>query len=83
MAVTRCVCYRTTFRELRSLARSQGWSTVAEITTNTGCGAGCGGCRPYLQAMLTSGFTSFRVRVGGSDPEPCPPEPWDQDQTRT
>jgi bacterioferritin-associated ferredoxin len=77
MAVTRCVCYQKTFRELLQLARSNGWSTAAEISLETGCGLGCGGCRPYLEEMLRTGASSFTVRTDDSPPKPCTPEPWD------
>jgi bacterioferritin-associated ferredoxin len=77
MAVTRCVCYQKSFRELLQLARSHGWSTAAEISLETGCGLGCGGCRPYLEEMLRSGATCFAVRTDDSPPKPCTPEPWD------
>ena len=77
MAVTCCVCYQKTFRELQKLAREHGWSTDAEISLETGCGLGCGGCRPYLVAMLKTGATCFAVRTDDAPPKPCLPEPWD------
>jgi bacterioferritin-associated ferredoxin len=77
MAVTRCVCYRKSFAELKKQAEAEGWVTAAEISLATGCGLGCGGCQPYLQAMLDTGATCFAVRQGDEPPRPCPPEPWD------
>jgi LSD1 subclass zinc finger protein len=77
MSVTRCVCFRKTFRDLLPLAREQGWSTVAEITEATGCGSGCGGCRRYLEAMLTTGATRFAVCMDEGPPQPCAPDAWD------
>jgi bacterioferritin-associated ferredoxin len=78
MAVTRCVCYQKTFRELLVLARANGWTTAAQISLETGCGLGCGGCRPYLQAVLDTGATCFAVRTDDQQPpRPCKPEPWD------
>ncbi|MBA3709095.1 MAG: (2Fe-2S)-binding protein [Planctomycetes bacterium] len=77
MAVTRCVCYRMTFAELRELARANDWTTVAQLSLATHCGMGCGGCRPYLQAMLDTGATCFAVRQGDQPPQPAAPEPWD------
>ena len=77
MPVTRCVCFRGTFRALLARARAEGWTTVAEIGAATGCGSGCGGCRPYLAAMLATGATTFAVRSGDGPPVPCAPEPWD------
>ncbi len=78
MAVTRCVCFQKTFRELLAQARANGWTTAAEISLETSCGLGCGGCRPYLQAVLDTGATCFAVRTDDvSPPRPCKPEPWD------
>ncbi len=77
MAVTRCVCFQTTFREILAQARANGWSTAAEVSINLRCGLGCGGCRPYLQAVIDSGATCFSVRMDDLPPKPCKPEPWD------
>jgi len=78
MAVTRCVCFRMSFAELKTLSERQGWTTVAEIGIGTQCGLGCGGCRSYLQAMLDTKATCFAVRQGDRPPQPCDPEPWDK-----
>ena len=77
MAVTRCVCYARTFKELQTLSEQHGWTKVADISRHTGCGTGCGSCVPYLQAMLRTGATCFRVREGNAPPQACDPDPWD------
>jgi bacterioferritin-associated ferredoxin len=46
------------FAHLLPLARSGGWG-LDEIARATGCGAGCGLCRPYLRRMLATGETEF------------------------
>lgn len=78
MAVTRCVCFKRRFAELLPLVRARGLTTVAQIGDAFGCGTGCGGCRPYLAAMLRSDATCFRVQQGPGEPQPCPPDPWDR-----
>jgi NAD(P)H-nitrite reductase large subunit len=78
VAVTRCVCYRRSFAELLAQAKTEEWTTVAEISLATGCGLGCGACQPYLQAMLDTGAACFAVREPDQAPQPCKPEPWDQ-----
>jgi bacterioferritin-associated ferredoxin len=57
--VTMCVCRRTPFAQLLPLARAGGWG-LDELARETGCGAGCGLCRPYLRRMLETGETEFR-----------------------
>ena len=34
--------------------------TLGDLIRETGCGAGCGLCRPYLRRMLATGETVFR-----------------------
>lgn len=77
MAVVRCVCHQKSFAELRALARTHGWCTAAEVSLETSCGLGCGSCRPYLEAMMETGATSFAVAQPGEKPKPTKPDPWD------
>lgn len=53
-----CVCRNTPFARLLPLARAGSW-TLEDLMRETGCGAGCGLCRPYLRRMLASGQTVF------------------------
>jgi bacterioferritin-associated ferredoxin len=46
------------FARLLPLARAGSWG-LDEIARATGCGAGCGLCRPYLRRMLATGETEF------------------------
>ena len=57
--ITMCVCQATPFASLLPQARANGWG-LAEIGWETGCGAKCGLCRPYLRRMLATGETEFR-----------------------
>ena len=59
--VYRCLCFPHTFAQLKQLAAVQGMVTVEQITEQTGCGSGCGLCRPYLELMLATGETAFAV----------------------
>jgi bacterioferritin-associated ferredoxin len=56
--IDRCVCRRFLFVQLLPLAREHGW-TLDDIGDETGCGAQCGLCRPYLRRMLRTGETVF------------------------
>jgi bacterioferritin-associated ferredoxin len=56
--VSRCICRDTPFDGLLLQARASGWS-LTDLIRETGCGAHCGLCRPYLQRMLQTGETEF------------------------
>ncbi|MBA3259497.1 MAG: (2Fe-2S)-binding protein [Gemmatimonadales bacterium] len=57
--IARCLCRGTAFAELLPRARVEGWDLPA-LMRETGCGAACGLCRPYLRRMLATGETVFR-----------------------
>lgn len=59
LTINLCVCRNIPFSNLLSDARRQGWS-LEDLVRLTGCGAGCGLCRPYLRRMLETGETTFR-----------------------
>jgi bacterioferritin-associated ferredoxin len=64
--VSRCICKATPFRELLTLATASGWD-LAELVAQTGCGAQCGLCRPYLSRMLRTGETEFHELLTADD----------------
>ena len=59
LTINLCVCRNVRFSELLSAARRNGWA-LEDLVRSTGCGAGCGLCRPYLRRMLETGETTFR-----------------------
>ncbi|CAN5851275.1 hypothetical protein BH24GEM1_BH24GEM1_04590 [soil metagenome] len=58
VAVSMCVCRGVPFSDLLPRARAAGWG-LETLMRETGCGTGCGLCRPYLRRMLASGETTF------------------------
>jgi bacterioferritin-associated ferredoxin len=56
--IDRCVCRNTGFASLLPAAREGNWS-LEELMRQTGCGAQCGLCRPYLRRMLATGEVVF------------------------
>ena len=54
LLISICVCRQTPFARILPLARERGWS-LDDIARETGCGANCGLCRPYLRRMLATG----------------------------
>jgi bacterioferritin-associated ferredoxin len=61
--VSGCICRSTPFAELLPRARAGNWS-LEELMKETGCGAQCGLCRPYLRRMLRTGQTAFSELLG-------------------
>jgi bacterioferritin-associated ferredoxin len=58
VVVSRCVCKATPFEELRARATANGWD-LSDLMRETGAGAQCGLCRPYLRRRLRTGQTEF------------------------
>jgi bacterioferritin-associated ferredoxin len=56
--VDRCICRSLAFSELLPRARAAGWG-LQDLMSETGAGAQCGLCRPYLRRMLRTGETAF------------------------
>ncbi len=56
--VSGCVCKATSFEELLARATASRWD-LSDLMRETGCGAQCGLCRPYLRRMLDTGQTEF------------------------
>jgi bacterioferritin-associated ferredoxin len=64
--VNRCLCRNLLFSELLPRARAAGWSLL-DLMSETGCGAQCGLCRPYLRRMLRTGETAFSELLSPED----------------
>lgn len=60
MAVKRCICFDRSFEEVRDIAVRTGGGLL-EAHKQTGCGARCGLCLPYIQYMLMTGDTDLPV----------------------
>ena len=56
--IDRCICRNTGSADLLPQARREDW-TLDDLMRQTGCGAQCGLCRPYLRRMLRTGETVF------------------------
>lgn len=73
MHVDRCVCRNVTFARLRGLAELYGPS-IEPLAALTGCGTGCGLCRPYILRMLRTGEVRFKLITQEPAPPPGPGE---------
>jgi bacterioferritin-associated ferredoxin len=66
VVVSGCICKATSFAELRARALAGGWD-LSDLMRETGAGAGCGLCRPYLRRMLRTGQTEFHELLNPDD----------------
>ena len=64
--VSGCICKATSFEVLLPMARERQWDLSA-LMRETGCGAQCGLCRPYLRRMLRTGQTAFHELLSADD----------------
>jgi bacterioferritin-associated ferredoxin len=60
-----CSCTGVTDREIRRLARA-GACTLREVAESCGAGAGCGGCRPSIRAILRQHAEATREASEGT-----------------
>jgi bacterioferritin-associated ferredoxin len=58
--VNRCLCFDVSFERLKEIADRTGGGLL-EAHRQTGCGARCGLCIPYIQVMLKTGETDLPV----------------------
>lgn len=58
--VTKCVCKRLTFAEIKVIAAEQNITTLDELIKRKICSSECGMCQPYVKKMLVTGETEFR-----------------------
>jgi len=65
LRVDRCVCFDQPFEKLLALSQEHGWG-FEELSEATGCGRGCGMCRPYIRVVLTTGRTSIPLTNGST-----------------
>ncbi|MEM9066529.1 MAG: hypothetical protein AAGB51_13675 [Planctomycetota bacterium] len=73
--VSRCICYNKSFAELADLSEREGCG-IAGIHAQTGVGARCGLCIPYIRLMLRTGKTSLPVMWSRDfEDQGVPPDP--------
>lgn len=57
--VSRCVCHRRSFEDLKKYSQDNNIESVDELIKNRLCGCGCGMCIPYVDLMLETGEVEF------------------------
>ncbi|SMO75674.1 hypothetical protein [Gracilimonas mengyeensis] len=58
-SVTRCICHKRNFEEIKEFAEQQSFSSVEELQAEQFCSCGCGLCIPYIEMMFETGRTEF------------------------
>lgn len=58
-SVTKCVCKRVTFAEVKVIAAEKELQTLEALMEEKICGTGCGMCRLYIKKMLITGEVEF------------------------
>jgi bacterioferritin-associated ferredoxin len=69
MQIDRCICTQRTFEDLVDEARAEGWS-LRVLVEQTGAGACCTMCGPYVRRAFRSGQTTFGCLLSDSDEQP-------------
>jgi bacterioferritin-associated ferredoxin len=59
--IDRCVCFDLTFDRLKQVAENHDCKSIDELQTVVRFGHQCRLCHPYVEKMLRTGRTSFRV----------------------
>ncbi len=58
--VTKCVCRRITFAEIKEIADQRGVALIDHLIEDKVCCSGCGMCKPYVKKMLITGEVEFQ-----------------------
>lgn len=57
--VTKCICYKRTFEEVKQFAEENNISSVKELQDINYCSNSCRLCAPYVEVVLETGQTEF------------------------
>ena len=57
--ITKCVCFDTTFQEMRSIMKKYGLKNIDQLRLKKEVGTNCKLCVPYIEEMIRTGKTEF------------------------
>lgn len=57
--VTRCICHKRSFEEIKIYATEHDLSSVDDLQNHNYCSNSCGLCAPYVEVTLETGQTEF------------------------
>lgn len=58
--VTKCICHRRTFEEIKEYANDHSIYSVEELQSDKFCSCSCKMCVPYVEQVLKTGETEFK-----------------------
>jgi len=59
--VTKCVCYDTTFEEMKEIMEKNNIGTIDELRKIKPVASNCKLCLPYINKMIETGKIKFEV----------------------
>ena len=59
--ITKCICYDTTFEEMKKIMKENSLSTLEELRERKIVAANCKLCVPYIIKMIETGKTKFKI----------------------
>lgn len=59
--VKKCICHNKSFAEIKRYAEANGIEMVEELQEEDFCSCGCQKCVPYVELVLETGKTSFKL----------------------
>ena len=57
--IVKCVCFDTTFQEMKSIMKEKDLKTIDELRKVKEVGNNCRLCVPYIEEMIKTGKTEF------------------------
>lgn len=61
--VTKCVCYDTTFEEMKDIMNKNNINTLEELRQIKPVALNCKLCVPYINKMIETGETKFELNT--------------------
>lgn len=59
--VTKCICYDTTFKEMKEIMEKNDLKTLRDLQQYIDVGLNCKLCVPYIEKMIETGRTGFSL----------------------
>lgn len=59
--VTKCICFDTTFEEMKEIMVANNIRTIDELRKIKTVASNCRLCVPYIERMIETGETSFEI----------------------